>query len=55
MEIVTLTIVCEDGNGEFIADQLISSDIAQTGLFCWGTDVRKATEEEIKEVSKQLE
>ncbi len=55
MEIVTLSIMCADGDGEFCADQLINSNIAQVGLFSWGTDIRKATEKEIAEVRKQME
>ena len=55
MEMVTLTIVCADGEGEFIANQMINSDIAQIGLFSWGTNVRKANEKEVREVRQQME
>ncbi len=55
MEIVTLAIVCKDGDGEFIANELISSDTAQTGLICRGTSIRKAPKKEAEEVHKQMD
>ena len=55
MKMVTLAIMCKDGDEDMIAEELMNSQVAQNGLFCWGTHIREATEKEIKEVNKQMD
>ncbi len=55
MKMVSITIACENGDEDLVAGELMNSQAAQNGLFCWGTYIREATEKEIKEVSKQID
>ena len=55
MKMVAVSVVCENGDEDFIAKELISSQAVQNGLFCWGVFIRDLTEEEVKEVYKQME
>lgn len=53
MQVVTLTIMCKNGDEGTIAHEMMNSDIAQLGLYSWGTSIRNATPREEKEVIDQ--
>ncbi len=53
MQVITLTIVCRNGDEGSIAHEMMNSDIAQLGLHSWGTSIRCATPKEEKEVVDQ--
>ena len=44
---------CIKGDGECISEEMINSHLAQLGIYSWGSDIREATPEEIKEVVSQ--
>ena len=53
MKAITLTIICKDGDEEYIEHEFINSPVAQLGIYTWGTEIRDATTEEEAEVIKQ--
>lgn len=54
MKKATLIVMCNDDEAEEIVHEMINSDLAQYGLFCWGIRIEDCTSEEEKEVRSQL-
>jgi hypothetical protein len=52
-KMVSLRIIVEAGDEDWAEKELMSSDIAQFGLMCFGASSRDATEEEINELYRQ--
>lgn len=52
-KMVSLRIMVEAGDEDWAEKELMSSDIAQYGLMCFGASSRDATEDEIHELYRQ--